>query len=977
MRMLHRLMILAAAPLLVMSLFSLQNFGDALSQRNNAQAVVNSVEDAGATSALVHYLQRERGASVGYTASNGRRFANDLPNLRRDVDAAASAFLEITGDQASLTAIDRVRSAVEARTSAPAAIGAAYTDIIATLLTHAETALEKASDPLVAKRADAFSALVWAKEYAGRERAVGAAGFSAGFTPARYKSFVSLAEAQRVSVQEALTNAAKNDVSAIERLATSRAQANVDEFRASAQSNAFTGASVSGALWFDASTARIDEMKAVEDQLAATLTNEARAVAARGATALVFVLVLTIVSIAASAGITYFFAKAISKQLNQLGAATRKIAAGNYETKVPGASRKDEIGTIAKSLRQFRDDAASSAEANKIAVFKGTAFDGSSQPMIMVDRDFIVTFVNEATKQLFRDHREEFRVAFPTFDPENIVGSCIDVFHKNPAHQRQMMADASRLPFHTDISLGDLKFSLNVSGVFDENGEYVGNTLEWRNVTAERTSAGVLRALDSSQAIIEFSPDGTIRKANENFLNTMGYSMQDIEGKHHSMFCDPDFARTEEYKSMWKRLAMGESIHGKFQRFGKGGKPVWLRASYSAVVDGKGELFRVVKLATDITQIEEDRIQVEKERKARAEELEVVIGSLAEGLTGLSDGDLTREISTPFAQTYEQIRTNFNVALVKLQESITSVIQNTDGIRTGAGEISQAADDLSRRTENQAATLEETAASLEELTASVRAAAEGAEKANQVVIDAKKNAETSGVVVREAVGAMGEIERSSQQISQIISVIDDIAFQTNLLALNAGVEAARAGDAGRGFAVVASEVRALAQRSSDAAKEIKTLISASSQHVERGVDLVGQTGEALEEIVTSVASISKRVSDIATSAREQSTGIAEINVAMNQMDQVTQQNAAMVEESTAASHSLTQEAEQLGQIVSRFKTANSPGLSMSPSAPSSAPAPVHQQQERAQAFAASQPRTQGATALKADPVADDDDWEDF
>jgi methyl-accepting chemotaxis protein len=248
-----------------------------------------------------------------------------------------------------------------------------------------------------------------------------------------------------------------------------------------------------------------------------------------------------------------------------------------------------------------------------------------------------------------------------------------------------------------------------------------------------------------------------------------------------------------------------------------------------------------------------------------------------------------------------------------------SIVTNTSGLRTGTEEITQASDDLSRRTEQQAASLEETAAALDEITATVRKTAEGAKQARDVVSQTRSDAEQSGEVVRHAVAAMSSIEQSSQQISQIIGVIDEIAFQTNLLALNAGVEAARAGDAGRGFAVVASEVRALAQRSAEAAKEIKTLISTSAKQVGAGVKLVGETGESLGRIVIQVAEITTVVTEIAASAQEQATGLHEVNTAINQMDQVTQQNAAMVEQSTAASHALAQETSELVRLTERFQ----------------------------------------------------------
>ncbi|WP_294194334.1 methyl-accepting chemotaxis protein, partial [uncultured Sphingomonas sp.] len=265
------------------------------------------------------------------------------------------------------------------------------------------------------------------------------------------------------------------------------------------------------------------------------------------------------------------------------------------------------------------------------------------------------------------------------------------------------------------------------------------------------------------------------------------------------------------------------------------------------------------------------------------------------------------------------------------------------GINSGAADIRQASDDLSQRTEQQAASLEETAAAMDEITSTVRETAAGARRANDAVVDARSEAESSGEVVRRAVDAMGGIERASNEISEIISVIDGIAFQTNLLALNAGVEAARAGDAGKGFAVVASEVRALAQRSADAAKDVKTKILASSEQVEAGVALVSETGKALQRIITRIGEISTLVSTIAASAEHQATGLQQVNTAVSEMDGVTQQNAAMVEEATAAARSLAEEADRLTAEVSRFRN------DTAARAPVAAPpaSPVHALQARA------------------------------
>ena len=297
-----------------------------------------------------------------------------------------------------------------------------------------------------------------------------------------------------------------------------------------------------------------------------------------------------------------------------------------------------------------------------------------------------------------------------------------------------------------------------------------------------------------------------------------------------------------------------------------------------------------------------------------------MVASLAGALGRLSGGDLTCDLAEPFAPEYEGLRNDFNAAVGELRNVIGSIVQNIGAIQAGTGEISVAADDLSLRTERQAASLEQTAAALDEITATVRKTAEGSNAAQGVVAAAKTDAENGEAVVRDAVAAMTAIEQSAREISQIIGVIDEIAFQTNLLALNAGVEAARAGDAGRGFAVVASEVRALAQRSAEAAKEIKGLIGASSTHVGRGVTLVGETGAALSRILGQVNQISGAVTEIAASAKEQASALAQVNTAINEMDQVTQQNAAMVEQSTAASRNLAQDTTELGKLTERFRT---------------------------------------------------------
>ena len=388
--------------------------------------------------------------------------------------------------------------------------------------------------------------------------------------------------------------------------------------------------------------------------------------------------------------------------------------------------------------------------------------------------------------------------------------------------------------------------------------------------------------------------------------------------------------------------------------------------------DSAIEKIRVERQAVEHREAaDSERAANEAEKAEAAREDAVAITALNEALDLLAGGDLTHRITTPFAPKTESLRTNFNAAAERMQQAIQAIGAASGGVNSGSDEIAEASDNLSRRTEQQAASLEETAAALDEITATVRKTASGAKEASQVVATARADAERSGRIVSQAVSAMTEIETSSNQVSQIIGVIDEIAFQTNLLALNAGVEAARAGEAGRGFAVVAQEVRALAQRSADAAKEIKTLISTSTAQVEAGVDLVGQTGEALGRIVEQVASIDALMQEISASTTEQATGLNEVNGAVNQMDQVVQQNAAMVEEATAATHSLKNEAKSLADMVARFRVSQGPAAATTPSRPAARPAPPMVSKAKP-ASRPSAPVSHGNTAL-----AVSEDWEEF
>jgi methyl-accepting chemotaxis protein len=464
--------------------------------------------------------------------------------------------------------------------------------------------------------------------------------------------------------------------------------------------------------------------------------------------------------------------------------------------------------------------------------------------------------------------------------------------------------------------------------------------------TQAAEDAAMVAAIGRSLAVIEFELDGTIITANDNFLRAMGYSLSEVKGRKHSMFVSADQAQSSDYKSFWRRLGEGQFQTGKYMRLGKGGAEVWIQAAYNPVLDRSGRPYKVIKFATDITQSERARVENDRRHEENEEQQNLVVDTLAASLKRLAQGDLSARIETSLTGRYAEIKNDFNQAIDSLRGAMTAIAESAQGLRHGSDEIAGASDDLSRRTEQQAASVQQTAAALDQITATVKRSAEGA----------KAEAERSGGVMSDAVTAMSEIEQSSGKITQIIGVIDEIAFQTNLLALNAGVEAARAGDAGRGFAVVAQEVRALAQRSADAAKEIKSLIASSSEQVQRGVKLVGDTGEALTGIATQVSQIDALISDIARSAQEQAVGLSQVNSAVNQMDQVTQQNAAMVEQTTAAAASLKAEAMELTNLVGRFGSGQGSGRPELARPGRHAPARTPVGQAQARLAAAVQPR---------------------
>jgi len=466
-------------------------------------------------------------------------------------------------------------------------------------------------------------------------------------------------------------------------------------------------------------------------------------------------------------------------------------------------------------------------------------------------------------------------------------------------------------------------------------------------------------AINKSQAVIELDMDGTVLTANDNYLKMFGFTLPEILGQPYTLFVAPADRDGPEYRALWERLHSGQHEQGRFRRVGKNNREVWVRASFNPLIGQDGKPWKVVKFANEITPIilearaldsavheSQDVIQAvlngDGDRRIKMDgktgNLELLARNINQLIGGVSatvaetrqivqravEGDLTARVKVDDKLGhFKALAESVNSMVQSMMEVVTSLTDTSQEVQLGAEEISRGNLDLSKRTEEQAASLEETASSMEEMTSTVNNTADNASQANQLAQAAREQAERGGHVVGSAVAAMGEIKVASKKIADIIGVIDGIAFQTNLLALNAAVEAARAGEQGRGFAVVASEVRNLASRSAEAAKQIKALIEDSVGKVNEGTKLVDESGKVLGEIVARVKKVTDVVAEIASSSREQASGIEQVNRAVTLMDTMTQQNAALVEEASAAAQSLSQQAKGLTRLIAHYRRSES------------------------------------------------------
>ena len=457
-------------------------------------------------------------------------------------------------------------------------------------------------------------------------------------------------------------------------------------------------------------------------------------------------------------------------------------------------------------------------------------------------------------------------------------------------------------------------YSARVTGQYQGDLGVLANDL---NVMGERTAirsaqnydyASQIEAINRSMAVVEFDLQGNIQKANDNFLKSTGYRSEEVVGKHHRMFVEPAEASSSAYQQFWAKLARGEHVAGTFKRHDKKGGLLWLEASYNPVLDANGKPYKVVKFASDVTRNEHTIM------------LERAIDESAKVLDGITNGDLTQRVQGQFEGRLEALKVAVNTTAGKLSEVVNNVVEAAHVVSSGAGQVSQGAGDLSGRVQEQSASLEQASATMTRMNNAVTENTHQAQQAALKAQSVRSQADEGASVMRQTIEAMSAIRESSHKISDIVSLIDGIAFQTNLLALNAAVEAARAGEHGRGFAVVAGEVRALAQKSADAAKDIKGLITDSVNRIEAGTQLADRSGEVLNAIAASVGDVTATINNIANASVEQAAGIHEVHQAVSSIERVTQENAALVEETTASAESMSEQANRLQQNMAFFKT---------------------------------------------------------
>lgn len=845
-----KLILMATVPVLALLYFAGSGVIDKLALSKEMVKLEALVDVSVKIGALVHEMQKERGMSAAFLGSNGVKFAIELPAQRAKTDKAAEIF------QTTLKNFDPGSYSDALKTLLATAVGnldempakrniitavgmdaiqssAYYSKTIGFLLDVPAQVSMLSSHSEISRLASAYSSLLKAKERVGMERALLSTVFVADrFTPETQSRFLKNASAQDIYIDLFLTYALDSQKDFYKTKVSGPAVDEVARIKKLAMDKGNEpGLGIDPVYWFKTVTEKIDLIKEVENELSADLLNMAGKLERNAQHMVIFFGVLTALAVITTILLTFLISRGILRSISSLQQVASAIASGDLSSGID-LSLNDELGELFRSMNTMQQQlmARSTKDHQEHDEFLRIkiALDSITSNVMVADNERNIVYMNPAVITMLKHAESDIRKVLPKFDAGKLLGTNMDVFHKNPAHQKQLLSVLSST-FRSEIHIGSRTFYLTVNPINNEQGQRIGSVVEWKDRTAEVAIEQEVAKVVSGAVLGDFN-----QRINE--TDKDGFFLQLAEGVNELM----------ETSST-----------------------------------GLNEVARV--------------------------------------LGALSRGDLTETITNSYSGTFGQLKNDSNSTVEKLKDIVGQIKDVSVTINTAAKEIASGNNDLSHRTEEQAASLQQTAASMEELTSTVQANSQSAKHANQLAVGATDIAGKGVKVVGQVVSTMEDINESSRKVVDIISVIDGIAFQTNILALNAAVEAARAGEQGRGFAVVAAEVRNLAQRAAAAAAEIKGLIGDSVEKVEDGTKLVAQAGKTMEEIVSAIRGVTTIMSNISAASMEQTSGIEQVNQAIGQMDDVTQQNAALVEQAAAAAESLEEQTQSLAVTVAHFR----------------------------------------------------------
>lgn len=861
----------------------------------------------------------------------------------------------------------RTRAAITAQQVAAPESAAYYTRTIGHLFNVPAMVSTLSSNGEIARLSAAYSGLLQAKERAGRERAMLTSVFTLKqFSPATLDAFLQNLSAQQVYFDEFRHYATAEQEALL---------AQMDRGSATDETQRLRQLAIAGinqpvidadpATWFQAATGRIEQLKKVESQLATDLLGRQEQLRNTAATSMQNYLAITVATLLLTALLLVLITRNILRQLggepDDAARITHNIAAGRLDN--PIQLRRGDNSSLLASIKTMQEqllerlnrDKASADENLRIRI----ALDNVSTGVMIADVNRTIIYANTAVRHILKDAEADIRRILPAFNADQLVGQNIDQFHQRPQKQADLLANLKQ-SYTADLAVGVRRMQVIANPVINSAGERLGSVAEWRDRTAELAAAEREAALAADNLRVRIALDNVstgamivdnernIVYANKAVCRMLQYAENAIRTQI------PGFNAHEllgtNIDSVHKNPAHQAKLLAEFtQSYTSslviGGRSMTVTAN--PVINEHGERMGAVAEWVDRTA----EVQIEREVEnlilaagagnfdARLDlagkegfyrtistALNQLSHTVATGLNAVgavlkavTEGDLTRTVDGEYQGLFGELQDHTNGTIRHLREVVAEIQQAASQINVAAKEIAAGNSDLSNRTEEQASSLEETSSSMEELNGTVRQNASNAEQANRLARNSNDIASSSGQIVQGIVQTMQGIAESSGKIADIISVIDGIAFQTNILALNAAVEAARAGEQGRGFAVVASEVRNLALRSATAAKEIKDLINESGSKVDAGAKQVNQAGESMHSLVSSFDQLARLVTEIASACREQSIGIEQVTQAVGQIDEITQHNAALVEEAAAAAESLQEQAERLVASVAIFR----------------------------------------------------------